>query len=206
MKYWCVFLMAAAAAGADVQQILNGIEKRYNTAQTLRVQFTETYQVQGRRRQMESGELFLRKPGRMRWQYYQPPGKLFVSDGKFVYYYSPETNRAEKMKLKETEDMRAPLAFLIGRLNFKDDFKEFRTRTEDGNTWITAIPKSDRAPYTEVSFVTAPDFSIRRLIVTGVDRSVLEFTFANEARNPKIADTLFRFEPPQGAEYVDLSQ
>lgn len=198
--------MAATGFGADVRQILNGVEKRYNNAQTLRVQFTETYQVQGRRRQMESGELYLRKPGRMRWQYDRPQGKLFVSDGKFVYYFSPDTNRAEKMKLKETEDMRAPLAFLIGRLNFRDDFQEFRTRAEGGGTMITAIPKSDKAPYTEVSFVTAPDFTIRRLIVTGVDRSVLEFTFTNEARNPKIADSLFRFEPPRGAEFIDLSR
>jgi outer membrane lipoprotein carrier protein len=141
----------------------------------------------------------------MRWQYAAPAGKLFVSDGKFIYSYTPQDNRAEKMKLKETEDMRAPLAFLLGRLDFKKEFREFRARAEDGGVFITAIPKSDKLPYTEVSFLTAPDFSIRRLEVKGQDNSVLRFTFDNEKKDPPIQDALFRFTPPPGAEYVDSS-
>ena len=65
------------------------------------------------------GDLYLRKPGKMRWDYKTPAGKLFLSDGKQVYFYNPATNRAEKTKLKETEDMRAPLAFLLGKLDFE---------------------------------------------------------------------------------------
>jgi len=192
------------AADSDVQQTLKGIEDRYNRAKTLQLSFTETYRVRGRA-QIEKGELVLRKPGRMRWQYTMPAGKLFISDGKFIYSYSPQDNRAEKMKFKETDDMRAPLAFLLGRLHFSDDFREFHSRPQDGGLFITAIPKSDKLPYAEVSFLAGPDFAIRRLEVKGQDNSVLEFTFENERRNPPIQDSLFRFTPPQGAEYIDLS-
>src|SRR6476659_2784724 len=148
------------AADIDVPRTLHGIEDRYNRTQTLQLSFTEGYQ-QGARTRVEKGELFLRKPGRMRWQYTAPAGKLFVSDGKFIYSYTPQDNRAEKMTLKETEDMRAPLAFLLGRLDFNKDFREFRARPEDGGVFITAIPKSDKLPYSEVSFLTTPDYSIR---------------------------------------------
>jgi outer membrane lipoprotein carrier protein len=192
------------AAGIDVARTLKGIEDRYNNAQTLQVAFTESYTLQGRKR-TEKGDLFLRKPGRMRWQYSAPAGKLFVSDGKFVYYYSPDQNRAEKMKLKETEDMRAPLAFLLGRLQFQNDFREFRTQPDGDDVFITAIPKSDKLPYTEVTFLVSPDFVIRWLRVRGQDGSDLEFAFAGEKKNPPIGDAMFRFAPPPGAEYVDSS-
>ena len=66
----------------------------------------------------------LRKPGKMRWDYSQPKGKLFVSDGKFLWLYTPDENRVEKMKLKESEDMRAPLAFLLGKLDFDKEFQQ----------------------------------------------------------------------------------
>ena len=201
-----LLVTAAAAMAADTGALLAGIEKRYNTAQTLQVSFTETYTVQGRKRPAESGELYLRKPGRMRWDYATPAGKLFLSDGKFLYYYSPATNRAEKMKLKETEDMRAPLAFLIGRLNFKEDFKEFRASEEKGAILVTAIPRSEKSPFTEVTFLAAPDFSIRRLVVTGADRSILEFEFVNERRNVAVEERQFRFRTPAGAEFVDLTR
>jgi len=200
----CCLLLPLHGADIDVSRTLKGIEDRYNHAETLQVAFAETYNLQGRKR-TEKGDLFLRKPGRMRWQYTAPAGKLFVSDGKFVYYYSPEEKRAEKMKFKETDDMRAPLAFLLGQLEFQKDFREFRAHSEGQDTFITAIPKSDKLPYTEVSFLTAPDFTIRKLIVKGQDGSTLEFVFDNEKKNPSIADTMFRFAPPPGVEYVDSS-
>src|SRR5258708_2388916 len=121
--------IAQTADVIDVDRTLKGIEDRYNHAQTLQLRFTETYHRQGRVR-VEKGELYLRKPGRMRWQYSAPSGKLFVSDGKFIYSYTPQENRAEKMKLKEADDLRAPLPFLLGRLHFAHDSREFPAQPE----------------------------------------------------------------------------
>ena len=205
--YWSVFLLSSAllsAADIDVPRTLKGIEERYNRAQTLQLSFTESYKLQGRVR-VEKGDLYLRKPGRMRWQYTAPAGKLFVSDGKFVYSYTPQDNRAEKMKLKETDDMRAPLAFLLGRLDFNKDFREFRAHAEEDGVFITAIPKSDNLPYSEVSFLAGPGFNIRRLEVKNQDNSVLQFVFENEKQNPPLAEAMFRFTAPPGSEYVDSS-
>jgi outer membrane lipoprotein carrier protein len=196
---------AGAATDPSTSKLLKNVENRYNHAQTLQVGFSETLVNQGRHR-TESGELFLRKPGRMRWQYSNPASKLFVSDGKSVYFYSSDTNRAEKMKLKETEDMRAPMAFLLGKLEFEKDFKDFRFAPEGGSTRITAVPKSDKLPYREVAFLVGQDARIERLIVTGQDASILDFTFTDEKRNPKLADSLFKFQLPPGAELVDSSQ
>jgi outer membrane lipoprotein carrier protein len=195
----------ALAAPPDLPNLLKQVEKRYNSARTLQVSFEQTHKAQGRTR-TESGNLTLRKPGRMRWQYARPEGKLFVSDGKNVYFYSPESNRAEKMKLRETEDMRAPMAFLLGRLDFNKDFGKFISRSEGAGTFITAVPRSEKLPYREVSFLVAPDSSIQRLIVTGQDSSVLDFTFSGEKMNPPVNDQIFRFQLPQGAEFVDSSQ
>ena len=92
--------------------LLKNVENRYNRAQTLQVLFNESYTGAGQPRRSEAGRLTLRKPGRMRWDYTSPLGKLFVSDGKFLWLYTPANNRVERMRLKEAEDMRAPLAFL----------------------------------------------------------------------------------------------
>jgi outer membrane lipoprotein carrier protein len=199
-----LLLMPLRAADTNVAQMLKGIEDHYNHAQTLQVTFTEMSTQQGRKI-TEKGELFLRKPGRMRWQYTSPAGKLYISDGKFIYYYNGTTT-AEKMAFKETDDMRAPLAFLLGRLNFDKDFREFRTQPDRANLFITAIPKSDKLPYTEVTFLVSPDFVIHWLRVNGQDGSTLEFVFENEKKNPPIPDAMFRFSPPPGVEYTDSSK
>lgn len=197
--------LPALAANQDILHLLNGVEQHYNHARTLKVGFSESYILPGRARRTESGELYLRKPGRMRWQYTTPAGKLFISDNKFIYSYSPDTNRAEKSKLKETEDMRIPLAFLLGKLDFKKDFREFDAKPEGKDTFITAVPKSNNLPYQKVAFLVTPDFRITRLVVTGQDHSTLDFSFTGEVVNPPVSDKLFAFVPPPGAEYVDQS-
>lgn len=151
----------------------------------------------------ERGELYLQKPGRMRWKYTDPAGKLFVTDGKFAYYYSPSTNQVDKAKLKETDDMRAPLAFLMGRLDFRRDFKEFRTYQEGKNTYIVATPKSEKAPYTQVAFVVNPQYQIEMLRVNGQDQSILVYRLSDEKMNPALDASMFNFQPPPGARIVD---
>jgi len=189
----------------DVPKLLTGIENRYNHIQTLQVAFTETWTLHARQR-TASGTLILRKPGKMRWEYAMPAGRLFISDGEFVYSYDPEQHRAEKIKMKSIDDMRAPLAFLLGRLSFHDDFSEFRATPQGQQVFLTAVPKSGKIPYGEVSFLTGGDFVIHRLVIKGEDNSLLEYTFDGEKTNLPVSETLFHFTPPPGAEFVDSTR
>ncbi len=195
----CASFALAGSADALIQRV----ENRYNSARTLSVNFVETYSVQGHARHPESGTLTLRKPGKMRWDYAQPAGKLFISDGKLVYLYTARDNRVEKVKLKDTEDMRAPLAFLLGRLDMKKEFRDFQLRTAETGTWLAASAKNDRVPYKSVEMLIAPDASIRSLQVIGRDDSVLSFSFSQERLNPPAPEAIFHFTAPPGAEVVD---
>lgn len=190
------------AADNDLKTILKAVENRYNHARTLQVQFTETYSGQGRPRQNESGQLILRKPGRMRWDYSSPPGKLFLSDGKNVYLYTPESKRVEAMPLKETDDMRAPLAFLLGKLDFGREFRDIQMSSRSGDYWIKATAKSDKLPYDHVEMWITPVYEIHKLIVNGQDSSVLTYQFEREKLNPPVEDRLFQFQMPAGATMV----
>ena len=139
--------MSAFAGDPALDSLLKRVETRYNSAKTLQVLFHEDYTPPGRAKRSESGTLLLRKPGKMRWDYDQPKGKLFVGDGKFLWLYTPLENRAEKMKLKESDDLRAPLAFLLGKLDFQKEFRNLQAKVEGTDTRITAEPTSDNLPY-----------------------------------------------------------
>jgi len=190
------------AADTDLDTLLKAVEHRYNSAKTLQVRFTESYSVDARARKSESGELTLRKPGRMRWDYSEPAGKLFVSDGKDVYLYTPDAHRVEKAKLKASEDMRAPLAFLLGKLDFAKEFKDFEMKPEGQDQLVIAKAKSDKLPYEKVQMLITPADEIERLVVNGPDLSVLTFQFKDEKLNPPVTDALFKFQMPPGATLV----
>jgi outer membrane lipoprotein carrier protein len=202
----CLLPVSLAAQTVDLAPVLKAVEARYNRAETLQVSFREAYTGPGQPRRTESGTLLLRKPGRMRWDYTSPEGKLFVSDGKFLWLYTPSNHQVEKMKIKESDDMRAPLAFLLGKLHFDKEFRNIQHNSVAGGIRITADPKTDTLPYTKVEFVVAPDSIIRRVQVTGYDQSILEFDFDQEKLNPPLEAKLFQFRMPPGAELVESAQ
>jgi outer membrane lipoprotein carrier protein len=201
-------LLAVCAFGADpkLDPLLKGVEQRYNKAKTLQVLFKEVYTPPGKPRRTESGLLLLRKPGKMRWQYSQPAGKLFISDGKWIWLYTPAENRAEKMKFKETDDLRAPLAFLLGKLDFDKEFSNLRGQAEGDRMRIQAEPKTDNLPYSAVEFLVGPDSTILEVKVTGFDKSIIHFTFEQERLNPPLDNKQFSFQVPRGVELVEASQ
>jgi outer membrane lipoprotein carrier protein len=195
---WCLGLTAADPS------VTRAVEQRYNRLRTLQVQFEERVSYGARVRREEKGTLYLLRPGKMRWEYAEPKGKLFVADGKVFYLYSPYSNQVQRLKPKDAADWRAPLAFLLGRLDFSKEFGPITIRPRAEVIELAAAPRSEREPFTEAVFHVAPDtFEIRRIVVTGQDGMVTEFVFRGERANPVLAAGLFQFEAPAGAEIVD---
>lgn len=206
VRFAYILLVSLGLQGADLQAIVRQVEQRYNKAQTLVVEFEQRNLVQGKARRVETGHLALRKPGRMRWDYAEPAGKFFLCDGKDVYFYSPTANRVERSRLKETDDFRAPMAFLLGRLDFKKEFADLTLREEEGRSVLTALPKSSQLPYSKVEFTLTGQSEIARLVIINQDQTVTELYFRNERLNEPVREDLFRFSKPASAELVEVEQ
>ena len=208
---WLCLASSLAAAGQSPSQtplaeLLKGVEDRYNRPKSMQLVFEQSHSGRGRITRSESGTAYFLKPNRMRWDYSSPEGKLFLVDGQFVYYYSPGAARVEKTRVKEADDLRVPLAFLMGRLDFYSQFKEFRTQPEGQATKVVGIPKSDKAPYREVEFLITPARQIRLVSVAGSDGSSMTFRFTGETANPPLPASLFQFKMPPGAELIDMGE
>ncbi len=201
-----LFLAASVSSSAqsvDLPKLLAGVESRYNSVRTLELTFEQTYIAPNKARRMEAGSLRIRKPRRMRWEYTKPDGKLFISDGTAYWYYSVMAKRAEKMKLKEAQDIQAPLAFLIGKLDFQRDFGRFLVQPEGEIVTVTAEPKNpQKSPFQSVAFTVGRDSRISELTIKGRDGATMIFRFSAEVRNPQLNDSLFTFVAPPGVEVV----
>src|SRR5688572_26053033 len=158
MRWWSLLLFLALLAGPalaqqsparkaapDLSTILREVEKKYNRVKTVRMRF-EQYYRQNQQVRKEEGTLYLRKPGQMRWEYEAPDAKLFLTDGKRLVLYVPAENRATEMPVKESDDLRMPLRFLLGNMDFGKEFSRIETVSnpqplERGNLVMRAIPK-----------------------------------------------------------------
>ena len=79
--------LCAQGPSPSAHELAQRVDHHYNQLHSLRAGFTESYEGLGMHRS-ESGTLLLLKPGRMRWDYSSPSGKLFLLDGKYAWFYS----------------------------------------------------------------------------------------------------------------------
>ena len=204
-------LVPAIAAGPapDVHAIAQAVDDRYNHLRTLQAEFTETYEGAGIERS-ESGSLWLKKPGKMRWEYRTPREKLFLSDGKDAWFYSPGDRQVRRTSVKKLDDLRSPLGFLLGKTRLEKELDALAMAPDvapltPGNTVLRGVPKAMADRINQVILEITPDFHIARIQFEEADESVTEYRFSEQRENSEIADQRFRFTPPPGVEIIDGS-
>ena len=199
--------MASAGPSTDVNTLASAVDAHYNHLRSLQAEFTETYRGEGMER-VESGTLWLKKPGKMRWEYRSPREKLFVSDGKDAWFYVPDDRQARKTPAKKLEDLRSPLAFLLGKTKLAKELQGLSLAPDvagvgAGNVVLRGVPRALEDRVSEVLLEIAPDNRIVRIVITEVDGAATEYRFSDQKEDVTVADGRFDFRPPAGTEVVE---
>ena len=195
-----------ATAQTDVHAIADKVDQRYNHMQTLEAQFAESYSGAGMTRK-ETGTLLLKKPGRMRWDYDAPRPKMFLTDGSAAWFYVPGEKQVRRTPLKQIEDLRSPLRYLLGKTKLEKEFVGLTIATDarpvnGGDIVLRGVPKGMQERVSQTLLEITPDGAITRIVVEEMDGSVTEFRFLKQKENVQIADAKFKFTPPAGVEVV----
>jgi outer membrane lipoprotein carrier protein len=207
----CVLLMVLPAVAAnptpDVHALAQAVDSHYNHLRTLQAEFTESYRGAGIER-TESGSLWLKKPGKMRWEYRSPKEKLFLSDGKDAWFYLPGDRQVRRTSVKKLDDVRSPLGFLLGKTRLEKELDGLSVAADvapvtAGNTVLRGVPKAMADRISQVVLEVTPDYRIARIQFEEADDSVTEYRFSQQQENAAIADQRFRFSPPPGVEVVE---
>src|SRR5215470_6030184 len=211
MKYFCTILAGVAllasplwGSTAGVAEIAHGTDEHYNNLKTFKADFTEVYKAPGVSRS-ESGTLWLKKPGRMRWEYRQPREKLFLTDSHTAFFYVPGERQARKTPLNNLDDIRSPLRYLLGKTKLEKELEGLSlaidvTAARAGDIVMRGVPKGMKDRISEVLLEVSPAFQIDRFMIREVDGTVTDFVFSNTEENISIPDSFFRFTPPDGVE------
>lgn len=157
----------------------------------------------------ESGKLWMKKPGKMRWEYQQPFCKLFVSDGLRIYFYVPRDNQVMVADLSpDLAD--TPLLFLMGRGEIQKDFEVAWEKEEEslipGNPLLRLAPKILRAHFSLLLVEIDPALvRIHRLTVIEPLGNRNDYILTNWRENIRIDDKKFSFQIPADAEVLQAS-
>ena len=204
-----LFAVSSTALGqaADAKALAAAVDAHYNHLRSLETEFTEVYHGSGMER-TESGTLWLKKPGKMRWEYRSPREKLFVSNGKEAWFYVPEERQARKTEAKKLEDIRSPLAFLLGKTKLEKELHGLSlapdiAAAQAGDVMLRGVPQGLGDQVGEILLEITPEHHILRIVIQEVDGAATEYRFDAMKEDLAVQDGRFEFKPPAGTEIIE---
>jgi outer membrane lipoprotein carrier protein len=211
MRRRAALLVLAVSASASAQQpsaatLAKKVDAHYNHLHSLETRYTERYQGMGMDR-TESGTLTLLKPGRMRWAYDSPQGKVFILDGTNAISYTPGDAQATRFPEKKLDDLRSPLRFLLGHTELEKELQGLSVTLVNLNgqtgytLWGTPVGIEQRVRSLAVT-VDAQGV-IHTLRIEETDGAITTFSFSEMRENVSVNDSDFRFIPSPGVTIIE---
>jgi len=188
----------------DLNLLIDGLQRKYSRMQGLEADFVQVYQGADGRVARESGHLLLKRPAKARWDYASPERKVFVSDGKNVFFYVYGEKSATRSSIKETVDPQIPFLFLLGRGNLRRDFSRIEIANGEsalvsGNMVLRLFPKRAPEEFKQLLVEVSPaSFEVRRMVIFQRSGARMDFALSNLHENYIAPDGQFQFTPPQG--------
>jgi len=203
--------VAAQPARLDVPAVVERVQKKYDGAADFRAVFNQTLtNATFKRRSSSTGEVLLKKPGRMRWNYKTPETKTYVSDGDVLWLYEPEDKQAFKQDLKGSQ-LPAALAFLTGKGKLSEEFDVALAKDPPVGTsrdYVLALsPRQPQAQVKSLLFVVDPDsFFVRETFIVDAQGNTNDILFTDVKINVRLPEGTFHFTPPAGVRVVDTNK
>ena len=202
-----VVLTPATGEALDASAVAKGLREKYAALEDLSAVFRQESKVVslGRSRQKE-GTILVKKPGRMRWDYTAPDRQLIISDGENLWYFRPDRNQVVVQELSRAFTNQTPLFFLFGEGDLSTEFtwgEGDLVPDGKGNFVLELKPRVETPDLVDLTLeVRKADFSVFATVLRDAFGNVTRLEFSGEKENGGLADELFTFEPPPGAEVV----
>ena len=198
-----------ATAAASLDDVVRGLETAYGQMTDLKADFAQTAFNKSLNQSIPAqGTVYLKRGGKLRWEYAEPTPQEIVSDGKTLWVYTPTLNQVNTGPAPEA--LAGPAgSFLAGlgklREHFAVRFLNLAQPTDrDGNYVLDLAPKNPLPTLNRLILTVSPRWEVRKAIVYDQFENTVTMQFSKVAVNTGVPDKVFTFVPPKGVATVPL--
>jgi outer membrane lipoprotein carrier protein len=211
-----VILLSLLAFGAAVgpasamtlDEVIRGLEGVYRGMTDLKAEFTQSAFNKSLNSTIPAqGSIYLKKGGKLRWEYREPSKQEIVSDGKTLWVYTPALNQVNQGPAPEA--LAGPAgSFLAGLGRLREHFhvrllNPAQATDAEGNVSLDLTPKEPIPTMNRLILTLEPrSWQVRRAVVHDQFENTVTMRFTRLEVNSGLADRLFTFVAPPGVATV----
>ena len=201
---------ASPARAETVDDVVRGLEDAYGRMQDLKGEFAQIAFNKSLNQSIPAkGAVYMKRGGKLRWEYSEPTPQEIVSDGKTLWIYTPTLNQVNVGAAPEALSGPAG-SFLVGLGRLREHFQvrflnPAQPRDGDGNWVLDLTPKQPLPTLTRLVLAADPrTFELRKAVTYDQFENTVTMQFTKLAVNTGLADRLFTFVTPPGVKTVPL--
>ncbi len=205
-----LLLCTGAMAGMRANDVARKVQSLYDRTSSLKADFVQTAKMKALDiAEQDKGMVYMKKDGRIRWEYRKPKEQLIVSNGRKIWFYMPSDKQVIIGSFDQSFKYKPMQTFLTGMGRI---LAEFNVKFDSGsaikgarNAYILQlIPKKQEegAPAKILIAVDKKGFLITRSVVIDKLGNRTEIDFSDIKLNTAMPDGLFTFVPPKDAEVI----
>lgn len=202
-----VVLPASAHAISEEQATVDAIQKHYDATKTFKAGFTQKAYIKMMDQVQETrGEVYIKKPGKMKWVYNAPDPQILISNNKTLWLYLPEEKQVNKVPVENVYSNNTPALFLAGKGRLTDSFTVFQVIREEDKIVMVMTPKREDMGLEKL--VLSADKNNYQIIGSTVYDKLgnkTDISFNKIEINLELPEDMFQFKTPEGVEVMDFS-
>ena len=192
----------------SLQEILERVERRYDVKGFTALFFQTSILKAMDIRDNAQGKIYIKRPGKMRWEYVSPEPQTIISDGNELWIYRPDDNQVLIGTAPEFFGDGKGASFLSDIRMMRNNFTiSMEDRPASDNHELKLVPlknNSDLATiYVSVSWAT---FDIEQITTVNTYGDETRIVFINPQYGMDLEDNLFVLDIPEGAEILTIDQ
>jgi outer membrane lipoprotein carrier protein len=203
-------LAAAQAPAASLDDTVRGLESAYGKMNDLKAEFDQTAFNKSLNQSIPAkGVVYLKKGGKLRWEYADPTPQQIISDGKTLWIYTPALSQVNTGAAPEALSGPAG-SFLAGLGKVREHFNvrflnPAEPRDKDGNVVLDLTPKQPLPTMARLVLALDPrSWEVRKAVVYDQFENTVTMLFRKTVVNSGLPDSLFTFVAPKGVATVPL--
>ena len=206
---FCIATTHSAIAAPSPQEVALKVESFYKDRSDIRAKFTQRVKKPGRKRVLtKEGNVFFKRPGKMRWDYTKPERVFYISDGKTLWNYQPEDALVTRLDVGSSE-LYHQSRYLFGQGDLSKDFDVSSGTSAPAGTeesyHLQLTPKRSSRNFKSLTLHVDPNTGeIRGTSLLDPYDNVSHIVFQKVVYKT-LESKHFEFTPPSGAIVKDLS-
>jgi outer membrane lipoprotein carrier protein len=205
-----LLLCSNAMAGMSANAVAQKVQSLYDKTSSMEANFVQRASMKTLSiSEQDKGIVYMKKDGKIRWEYKNPKEQLIVSNGKKIWFYMPSDKQVIIGNFEKSFKYKPTQTFLTGMGKILEDFnvkfsndKELATTKNEYALELTPKKHFEGAPSKILLAVNKKDFLIVKSIIVDKFDNVTEIDFKNIKLNTVLPDSLFTFTPPKDVEII----